>query len=222
MSDSHHHDHGHEHGHGHDHPEGHEHLGYKVPFEVVETAMRELLVAGGVISDQELRDFMDAEARRTPENGQRYVARFWSDPAFAERARADAKAAAAELGFDLTVAPGLELLENDDRVHHVTVCTLCSCSPTFLLGPPPAWYKGTTYRKRVVRDPRGVLAEWGTHLPDTTELRVVDTTTETRYLVIPRRPDSTEGWSEERLAQLVTRDSMFGVEQARDPKTHAD
>jgi nitrile hydratase len=115
------------------------------------------------------------------------------------------------------VAPGLELLENSAQVHHVTVCTLCSCSPTFLIGPPPAWYKGTTYRKRVVREPRAVLAEWGTHVPESTELRVVDTTTEVRFLVIPRRPPGTEGWSEERLARLVTRDSLFGVEDARTP-----
>lgn len=209
----------HEHEHG---AEGHEHRGYGVPFEVVETAMRELLEAKGVITAAELEQTLDDEAHRTPENGARFVARFWSDPAFAERARADAKAAAAELGFDLTVAPGLELLENNEAVRHVTVCTLCSCSPTFLIGPPPAWYKGPIYRKRIVRDPRAVLAEWGTQVSDTTELRVVDTTTETRYLVIPQRPPGTENWSEERLARLVTRDSLFGVENPRDPATLAD
>jgi nitrile hydratase len=208
--------HGHD-PHGHDHPEGHEHRGYHVPFEVVETALRELLQTKGVITAAELQAAIEAEERRTPENGARFIARFWSDPAFAARARRDAKAAAAELGFDLTVAPGLQVLENTDAVHHVTVCTLCSCSPTFLIGAPPAWYKGSTYRKRVVRDPRAVLAEWGTHVPDRTELRVVDTTTETRYLVIPKRPPGTEGWSEQRLARLVTRDSMYGVEPAREP-----
>ncbi|HKI96908.1 MAG TPA: nitrile hydratase subunit alpha [bacterium] len=206
----------------HDHAEGHEHRGYGVPFEVVETAMRELLQTKGIITAAELAQSIVDEDARTPENGARFVARFWSDPAFAGRARADAKAAAAELGFDLTVAPGLELLENTDAVRHVTVCTLCSCSPTFLIGPPPAWYKGTTYRKRIVRDPRAVVAEWGTHVPDSTELRVVDTTTETRYLVIPQRPAGTDGWSEERLARLVTRDSLFGVEDPLDPTTLAE
>ncbi len=102
-------------------------------------------------------------------------------------------------------------------MHHVTVCTLCSCSPTFVIGPPPAWYKSVPYRKRVVRDPRGVLAEWNTTLPDEVEVRVVDVTTETRYLVMPKRPEGTEGWSEEALAGLVTRDSMIGVEQALAP-----
>jgi nitrile hydratase len=204
------------HGHDHDHAEGNLHRGYGVPFEVVETALRELLHAQGVVSEAELADMLALEGRRRPENGARLVARFWADPAFAARARADAKAAAAELGFDLTVAPGLELLENTDAVHHVVVCTLCSCSPTALIGPPPDWYKGVEYRKRVVRDPRGVLHEWGADPPDTTEVRVVDTTTETRYLVIPRRPAGTAGWSEERLARLVTRDSLYGVEEARE------
>lgn len=211
----HHDDHGH--GHDHSHPEGHTHHGYGVPFEVVETALRELLHEKGVLSEAELAAQLERDAARTPENGARFIARFWSDPAFAERARQDPKAAAAELGFDLTVAPGLELLENTDRVHHVVVCTLCSCSPTFLIGPPPAWYKGPTYRKRVVRDPRGVLREFGTELGDEVEVRVVDTTTETRYLVIPPRPAGTEGWSEEALAGLVNRESMFGVTHATRP-----
>jgi len=206
----------------HSHPEGQQHRGYGVPFEVVETAMRELLQAHGVITAAELDQAIADEDARTPENGARFVARFWSDPGFAERARRDAKAAAAELGLDLTVAPELELLENTDDTHHVTVCTLCSCSPTFLIGPPPAWYKGGPYRKRIVREPRAVLAEWGTHLPERTALRVVDTTTETRYLVIPKRPAGTEGWSEERLARLVTRDSLYGVEQVRNPASLAD
>ncbi len=195
----------------HHHPEGHEHHGYKVAFELVETAMRELLIEQGVITAAELDETIAVEERKTPDNGARFVARFWADPAFAARARTDAKAAAAELGFDLTVAPGFELLENDAQVHHVLVCTLCSCSPTFLIGPPPDWYKGPVYRKRVVRDPRAVLQEFGTELPESTELRVVDTTTETRYMVIPPRPPGTEGWSEERLAALVNRESLYGT-----------
>jgi nitrile hydratase len=207
----------HSHEPGHDQPHGHRHRQYGVPMEVVETALRELLAAKGIIDPERLRHTEEALERRRPENGARFVARFWSDPAFAARARADAVAAAAELGYDLSTGPELVVLENDARVHHVTVCTLCSCSPTNLIGSPPAWYKGEAYRRRVVRDPRGVLAEWGTHLPASTELRVVDTTTETRYLVIPQRPAGTEGWSEERLAKLVTWDSMYGVELPLEP-----
>ncbi len=205
-----------------EHAHGHHHRDYEVEFEIIETAMRELLLAKGVITEDELQHQLADDERRTPENGARFVARFWSDPAFAERARKDAKAAAAELGFDLTVAPGLELLENTDTVHHAVVCTLCSCSPTFLIGPPPAWYKGPVYRKRVVRDPRGVLREFGTELPESVALKVIDTTTETRYLVIPRRPEGTEGWSEERLARLVSRESLYGVQQALAPGQLAD
>jgi nitrile hydratase subunit alpha len=222
MSETHEHGHGHADGHAHGHAHGHRHRRYGVPMEVVETALRELLQAKGVVDEAALQRTQEALERRRPENGYRFVARFWSDPAFAERARNDARAAAAELGFDLSLGPELVALENTPRVHHVTVCTLCSCSPTQLIGAPPAWYKGEAYRKRIVRDPRAVLAEWGTHVPDTAELRVVDTTTETRYLVIPQRPPGTEGWSEERLARLVTWDSLYGVEDVRDPAGVAD
>ena len=201
---------------------GHDHTGHPPheasrEFEILETAMRELLIESGVISAEDVQAQMEKDANIRPENGARIVARFWSDPAYRERALADGKAAAAELGIDMNVAPDLVMLENTPKLQHVTVCTLCSCSPMFVIGPPPAWYKGTAYRKRVVRDPRGVLAEWDNILPDDVEVRVVDVTTETRYLVIPVRPAGTEGWSEEELAKLVTRDSMFGVEQALKP-----
>ncbi|MCH8887326.1 MAG: nitrile hydratase subunit alpha [SAR324 cluster bacterium] len=186
-------------------------------FEIIETAMRELLIEKGVFSADDVNNQMEKDEQIRPENGARIVARFWSDPAFRERALADGKAAAAETGLDLNVAPDLVMLENTPQLQHVTVCTLCSCSPMFVIGPPPDWYKSTTYRKRVVRDPRGVLAEWNNVLPEDMEVRVVDVTTETRYLVIPLRPEGTEGWSEEELAKLVTRDSMFGVEQALRP-----
>lgn len=201
---------------GHDHTETHP-SEVSPEFEIIETAMRELLIEKGVITEDDVTTQMAKDERIGPENGARIVARFWSDPAYRERALADGSAAAAETGLDMNVAPELVLLENTPQLQHVTVCTLCSCSPMFVIGAPPAWYKSTTYRKRVVRDPRGVLAEWGTHLPDEVEVRVVDVTTETRYLVIPVRPEGTEGWSEEDLAKLVTQDSMFGVEQARSP-----
>ncbi len=201
---------------------GHDHTGHHPPeaspeFEIIETAMRELLIEKGVIGADDVDKQMEADKNIRPENGARIVARFWSDPAFRTRALVDGKAAAAEIGLDMNVAPDLVMLENTPKLQHVTVCTLCSCSPLFVIGPPPAWYKSPNYRKRVVRDPRGVLAEWNNNLPGEVEVRVVDVTTETRYLVIPVRPEGTEGWSEEDLARLVTRDSMFGVEQARRP-----
>ncbi len=201
---------------------GHDHTGHHPPeaspeFEIIETAMRELLIEKGVISADDVSQQMERDQNIRPENGARIVARFWSDPAYRERALADGKAAAAETGLDMNVAPDLVMQENTPKLQHVTVCTLCSCSPMFVIGPPPAWYKSTNYRKRVVRDPRGVLAEWDTILPDEVEIRVVDVTTETRYLVIPVRPEGTEGWSEDDLARMVTRDSMFGVEMPRRP-----
>ena len=201
---------------------GHNHTEHHPPeaspeFEIIETAMRELLIEKGVISAQDVNNQLERDEQIRPENGARIIARFWSDPAYRERALADGKAAAVEMGLDMNVAPDLVMLENTPKLQHVTVCTLCSCSPMFVIGPPPDWYKSSTYRKRVVRDPRGVLAEWKNILPDEVEVRVVDVTTETRYLVIPVRPEGTEGWSEKELAKLVTRDSMFGVEQALRP-----
>lgn len=193
----------------------HDHADISLEFEIVETAMRELLIDKGIIDADDVQQQIERDEQLTPENGARLVARFWSDPAYRERALADGKAAAEELGLDMNVAPDLVILENTDKVHHVTVCTLCSCSPTFVIGPPPAWYKGATYRKRVVRDPRGVLREFGTELPEDTEVRVVDTTTETRYLVVPKRPAGTENWSETQLASLVSRESLFGVQEAQ-------
>lgn len=200
-----------------DHSHEDAHRGASIEFEIIETAIRELLIEKGVVTEAELQHHEVEAEKRTPENGARIVARFWNDPAYRERALADAKAAATEMGLDMNVAPALVFLENTPTLQHITVCTLCSCSPTFVLGPPPSWYKGTAYRKRVVRDPRGALKEFGTELPDDVELRVVDVTTETRYLVIPVRPAGTEGMSEEELATLVNRESMFGVRMADSP-----
>ena len=148
---------------------------------------------------------------RTPTNGARIVARAWTDPAYKERLLADAKAAASEVGVDAALSPVVVALENTAELHHLVVCTLCSCYPRALLGPPPAWYKSNEYRSRAVSEPRAVMAEFGLRLPDEVEVRVVDSTADIRYLVIPRRPAGTEGWSEERLALLVTRDSLVGV-----------
>jgi nitrile hydratase len=154
---------------------------------------------------------MDA---RGPHNGARVVAKAWADADYAARLAADAGAAVEELGL----ARGetvLTALFNTDKMHHLVVCTLCSCYPRSVLGRPPAWYKSRAYRARAVRDPRGVLAEFGTVLPDDVELRVHDSNAELRYLVVPARPAGTEGWDEARLAELVSRDSMIGVTPAR-------
>jgi nitrile hydratase len=145
------------------------------------------------------------------------VARAWVDPDFKQRLLADARAAALELDLDPGPSPVVVAVENTDDVHHMVVCTLCSCYPRALLGPPPAWYKSLPYRSRAVSDPRGVLDEFGVELGDDVELRVLDSTADIRYLVMPRRPTGTEGMSEDELAALITRDSMIGVAQPAAP-----
>src|SRR5258708_6508741 len=154
---------------------------------------------------------------RTPADGARLVAHAWVDPEFRQRLLADAREAALELGLDPGPSPIVVAVENTEAVHHMVVCTLCSCYPRALLGPPPDWYKSLPYRSRAVADPRGVLAEFGVGLEDGTELRVLDSTADVRYLVIPRRPAGSESATEEELAALVTRDSMIGVAQPVTP-----
>jgi nitrile hydratase alpha subunit len=180
-------------------------------------ALEELLVEKGVVSREDVRRAIDWLVSRTPADGARLVARAWLDPAFKERLLTDAREAAVELDLDPGSAPVLVALENTDTVHHVVVCTLCSCYPRALLGPPPDWYKSLPYRSRTVADPRGVLAEFGVELDDDVEVRVVDSTADVRYFVIPRRPEGTDGMSEDDLAALVTRDSMIGVTQVAPP-----
>jgi len=181
--------------------------------EFLGVALRELLIEKGLFSAEDERRKIEQLQAASPANGARIVARAWSDPAFKARLLADAKAAVGDLGLE----PGTPLivLENTPKVHNVIVCTLCSCYPRMLLGPQPAWYKSGNYRKRVVYEPRAVLAEFGTHLPDDVEVRVHDSTAEMRYMVLPLRPAGTEGWDETRLAELVTRDSLIGVAPAR-------
>jgi len=176
----------------------------------MEIALRELLIEKGVITAREVQDKIEEWDGKVPENGAKVVARAWTDPAFKQRLLADGNAAVQELGFEF---PGLKLvvLENTPDVHHVVVCTLCSCYPRALLGIPPLWYKSREYRSRTVREPRAVLREFGTELADSVEVRVVDSTADCRFLVLPRRPAGTESWNEERLAKLVTRDSMIGT-----------
>jgi len=185
-------------------------------FQLMEVSLRELLVEKGVVSDAEV-DAVAADMKaRGPERGAKVVARAWTDPAFKQRLLADGTAACEDLGLDI---PALKLVvvENTPEVHNVIVCTLCSCYPRMLLGLPPDWYKSRNYRSRVVREPRAVLAEFGTAIPDGVAIRVHDSTADMRYMVLPLRPAGTEGWSEQRLAELVTRDSMIGVALPKAP-----
>lgn len=185
-------------------------------------ALESLLVEKGLVDPAALDAIIDTyEHKVGPRNGARVVARAWSDPAYLERLRADATAAIAELGYGGRQGEHMVAVENTPEVHNLVVCTLCSCYPWSVLGLPPVWYKSSPYRSRAVIDPRGVMAEFGLTVPDEAEVRVWDSTAEIRYLVIPERPAGTEGWSEEALAELVSRDSMIGVARARAPATGA-
>ena len=181
-------------------------------------ALEEVLVEKGIVDREGVRRRIDWLVSRTPADGARLVARAWVDPDFKRRLLEDARSAALELGLDPGPAPVVVALENTESVHHVVVCTLCSCYPRALLGPPPDWYKSLPYRSRAVSDPRGVLEEFGLELDDDVEVRVVDSTADVRYLVVPRRPPGTDALGEDELAELVTRDSMIGVAQPRAPE----
>lgn len=204
------HTHHHPHGHGHQHAEivHAERPGY---YEIMETAIRELLIERHIVSADEIRRQIEVLDSRTPALGAKVVARAWTDPAFKRRLLADGRAGCEELGISFYDDTGLIVLENTDQVHNLIVCTLCSCYPRPVLGLPPDWYKLKPYRSRAVIEPRAVLAEFGTVIPDDVEVRVSDSTSTLRYLVLPRRPEGTEGWSEDDLASLVTRDTMIGV-----------
>jgi nitrile hydratase alpha subunit len=203
----------------HDHDHSHEPItnGEEPAAAVRVRALEELLVEKGVIGREDVRRRIDWLVSRSPADGARLVARAWVDPEFKERLLADARAAALELGLDPGPSPVVAAFENTEAVHHMVVCTLCSCYPKALLGPPPDWYKSLPYRSRAVSDPRGVLTEFGVELEDGVELHVLDSTADIRYLVIPRRPAGSEGLSESELASLVTRDSMIGVAQPAAP-----
>ncbi len=181
-------------------------------------ALEALLVEKGVVRREEIRERVDWLVSRTPARGAQLVARAWVDEAFKRRLLDDARSAALEVGLDPGPSPVVVALENTETVHHMVVCTLCSCYPKALLGPPPDWYKSLPYRSRAVSDPRGVLGEFGLELDEEVELRVVDSTADVRYLVVPRRPPDTEALDEAALAALVTRDSMIGVAEARSPQ----
>ena len=181
-------------------------------------ALETVLVDKGLVDAGALNAFVDYyENEVGPRNGARVVARAWSDPAYKAWLFDDATAAIADMGYDGRQGEDMVALENTAQVHNMVVCTLCSCYPWPVLGLPPVWYKSAPYRSRAVIEPRTVLAEFGLELPDAVEVRVWDSTAELRYLVVPLRPDGTEGWSEEQLAELVTRDSMIGTGLPRAP-----
>jgi nitrile hydratase len=187
-------------------------------FQLMEVSLRELLVEKGLITEEQVAATVEDWRRRTPERGAKVVARAWVDAEFKKRLLANGTRACEEIGIDV---PALKLVvvENTPQVHNVIVCTLCSCYPRMLLGIPPDWYKSRNYRSRMVREPRVVLAEFGLKVPDDVQIRVHDSTADMRYMVLPMRPSGTEGWSEERLATLVTRNAMIGVAVAKEPGT---
>ena len=179
-------------------------------FQLMEISLRELLVEKGIVTDAQVDAEVEDMRRRGPERGARVVAKAWTDPEYKKRLLSNGTAACEELGLDI---PALKLVvvENTPEVHNAIVCTLCSCYPRMLLGIPPDWYKSRNYRSRMVREPRTVLAEFGLIIGKEIQIRVHDSTADMRYLVLPMRPRGTEGWSEDRLAGLVTRDLMIGV-----------
>ncbi len=213
------HDHGHDH-HHHDH--GHNHAPPQPDdkvhsyYQLLGVAIKELLIEKGVVSAEEVRAAIERRDSITPANGAKVVARAWVDPDYRRRLLEDGNKAIEELGFQSSTTH-LVAVENKPGLHNVIVCTLCSCYPRDLLGLPPSWYKSREYRARAVREPRAVLAEFGTIVPNETEIRVHDSTADMRYIVLPMRPAGTDGWSEDKLAALVTRDSMVGVAVAQEP-----
>jgi nitrile hydratase len=180
--------------------------------EIRVKALESLLVEKGLVDPAAVDALIDTyEHKVGPRNGARVVARAWVDPDYKARLLADGTSAIKELGYSGIQGEDMVVVENTPSVHNVLVCTLCSCYPWPTLGLPPVWYKSAPYRSRVVADPRGVLREFGTEVPEQAEVRVWDSTSEVRYMVLPERPAGTEGMSEEELAELVTRDSMIGV-----------
>lgn len=210
------HDHDHEHDHQHG-PTPH----YQDPknadtpppgyYEIMETAVRELLVEKKLFGPGEIRRQIEVLDSRTPALGAKVVAHAWVNPDFRARLLANGRTACEEFGISFYDDTQLIVLENTDKIHNVVVCTLCSCYPRPVLGLPPDWYKAKPYRARVVKEPRAVLSEFGTEIPENVEIRVNDSTAMVRYLVLPQRPKDTENLTEEQLAALVTRDTMIGV-----------
>ncbi|MEL6505560.1 MAG: nitrile hydratase subunit alpha [Pseudomonadota bacterium] len=196
-------------GHHHHHDDDHSHLD---PMDARVRALESLLTEKGYIDPAAVDEIIETyETRIGPRNGAHVVAKAWTDPNFAQALREDATAAIHALGYQSRQGEHMVAVFNDDTTHHMVVCTLCSCYPWSVLGLPPVWYKSPPYRSRAVIDPRGVLADFGVILPEGMAVEVHDSTAETRYIVIPQRPKGTEGWSEEKLMGLVTRNSMIGT-----------
>lgn len=216
------HDNDHDHGHSHDHD--HEPHLYQPDIEdapytermIMAQAVEELLIEKGLFTAEQMRVQIESIDSRSPSMGAQVVARAWTDSEFKARLLEDANAASAELGIDAGHIP-IRAVENTDDIHNVIVCTLCSCYPRLLIGLPPDWYKSRAYRSRTIKEPRKVLSEFGTDLPENIEVRVHDSTADLRYMVLPRRPDGTDGWDEEALQGLITRDSMIGVSLPKSP-----
>ncbi len=214
-------DHGHSHGHDHGNDHAHPHAPHPFQrdhdadamgaYEVLEEAVRSLLIEKGVLTNAEISAQVDLMDSRSPALGAKVIAKAWADPAFKKLLLADTRAALADVGVDIGTLADFRTVENTAKVHNVVVCTLCSCYPKMLLGIPPAWYKSLAYRSRVVIDPRSVLDEFGVRLKPTVEVRVHDATADLRYLVLPMRPKGTDGWSEAQLTAIVTRDAIVGT-----------
>lgn len=208
----------HRHPHSHDHDHGSELSEMQLRVKALETVLAEK----GYLDPAALDQIVEAyETKIGPHIGARVVAKAWREPEFKAALIADASKAIQGLGLSVRVGEHLIAVENTEKRHNMVVCTLCSCYPWDVLGLPPVWYKSAPYRARSVKDPRGVLSDFGVTLPASTEIRVWDSTAETRYIVLPMRPAGTDGWSEERLASLVTRDSMIGTGLALDPASAA-
>jgi nitrile hydratase len=200
---------------GHDHHHDHSELSET---ELRVRALESILTEKGYVDPAALDQLVDYyENKVGPRNGARVIARAWKDPAFRARLMGDATPAIAELGYTGRQGEHIVAVENTPHVHNMVVCTLCSCYPWPVLGLPPTWYKAAPYRSRAVKDPRGVLDDFGVALPPDTAIKVWDSTAEIRYLVVPMQPEGTEGWSEEQLVDLVTRDSMIGTGLAKQP-----
>jgi nitrile hydratase len=212
MSEHHHHEDGRPHRHPL-RPDQDDTLTY---WRAMEIAVRELLIEKQITTADEVRREVEAMDGRTPAHGGRVVARAWTDPDYRRLLLEDGNAACEAVGLERGLYK-LVAVENTDKVHNVVVCTLCSCYPRFLLGLPPDWYKSRNYRSRMISSPREVLREFGTDIGDDVVVRVHDSTADMRYLVVPKRPAGTDGWSEAQLAELVTRDAMIGVTLARHP-----
>ncbi len=200
----------------HDHDRDHAHEEIGAPerpgyFDILQAALEEMLIERKILQTGEIERQIDVLDSRTPALGAKVVARAWTDPAFRARLLADGRGTCEELGVTFYDDTGLIVLENTEQVHNLVVCTLCSCYPRPLLGLPPEWYKLKPYRARAVAEPRALLAEFGTIIPQEVEIRVANSTSALRFLVLPVRPEGTDGYTEEQLATLVTRDAMIGV-----------